>query len=190
MTSTKKKVEYTEKESDPPPSPQITSAIHKHSVGLGVGQTFLYSDFQKIGNNQMTVDFFYNYTASYSFDFNANLHFSNHKSQEESLQILGLAFGIKGKFFQFDSFSPYIVGGLGTYLPTSKQNLNGIITDSKSEFTLGYHMGVGGELQLNKNANIGLLSQFHNPFDVEQDNGISQEGSYLKVMMTFYYIFQ
>ena len=40
--------------------------------GLGLGQTFLTGDFGKNGEDSITVDLYYKYKASYSFDLIVN----------------------------------------------------------------------------------------------------------------------
>ena len=56
--------------------PRIPGEINKHSLGIGLGQTFLRSDFHEHGTDKITPDIYYNYSASYSFDFTANAHYS------------------------------------------------------------------------------------------------------------------
>jgi len=86
-----------------PTEPRIPSDINKQSIGLGLGQTFLRNDFADNGNDKITPDIFYNYSASYSFDFMANLHYSKHEYLNRNVTIRGLALSIKGKGYQFDA---------------------------------------------------------------------------------------
>ncbi|MCR9203128.1 MAG: hypothetical protein NXH75_01015, partial [Halobacteriovoraceae bacterium] len=56
--------------------PRIPNGIRKHSLGIGVGQTFVAGDFNDTGEDQITWDLLYNYSASYSFDLLTNFHHS------------------------------------------------------------------------------------------------------------------
>ncbi|EQC44412.1 hypothetical protein [Bacteriovorax sp. DB6_IX] len=88
-----------------------------HSLGVGIGQTFLQGDFKDHGEDKITADLFYNYSASHSFDFLANFHYSTHEYRKKKVTATGLALGIKAKMFNFDNFSPFATGGLGFYSP-------------------------------------------------------------------------
>ena len=113
----------------------IPSSFKGHSFGLGLGQTFLHGDFSKNGENSITVDAYYEYKASYSFDLLINAHFSGHKMGEKESNLTGIAAGIKGKILNFDAFTPYFVGGLGFYLPTVTRSVNNQIVESDSKVT-------------------------------------------------------
>lgn len=165
------------------------STLQRSSIGLGIGQTILMGDFDKHGENGITADLFYSYSASYSFDFLANLHISNHDFRDEETTISGLAFAIKGKLFQFDSFSPFILGGLGFYGPQVERRINGESVKSETKFTFGSNLGVGLDLKLNSRITFGILAHYHNPFDVKQEIGSDLEGSYTKVLLTTFYTF-
>ena len=160
-----------------------------HSIGIGVGQTFLQSDFADTGEDKITAELFYEYAASHSFDFLANFHYSTHKYLAQKTTITGLALGIKAKMFNFDAFAPYATGGFGFYNPKQKREINGEIVESKSKLTFGYHFGAGAELDLNKNVKVGFLGALHNPFDVSQETQPEVEGSYYKLLLTVFYKF-
>ncbi len=165
------------------------SLLNKHSVGLGIGQTFLMSEFADKGEDKITWDLFYNYSASHSFDFLANFHTSKHKYLGQYTQVTGLALGIKAKVFQFDNFAPFITGGFGFYQPKMKRVIDDELVESKTKLTFGYHFGAGADLRLNNKFTIGLMAALHNPFDVKQDLQPEVEGSYAKLMMTTFYTF-
>ncbi len=177
------------KKSLPAVSPFGLGEINKHSVGLGLGQTFLAGDFDRDGNDAITVDAFYDYSASHSFDMFANLHYSKHEFKNREVVLPGLALGIKGKFVQFDSFSPYVQGGLGFYRPKVKRIVDERLVESEGKITFGINLGAGVELRLNENFKFGLLASIHNPFDIKQELGTDIEGSYSKLLLTGFYTF-
>ncbi len=168
----------------------IQPGLKQHSLGLGVGQTFLRSDFNDYGEDKITFDFFYNYSASYSFDFLANLHYTSHKYQNTKTELKGMALGIKGKLYQFDAFAPFILGGFGFYGPQVTPYVNGVHRESDSKLVFGVHVGTGVDLQLNDSVSVGALFHFHDPFDVKQESGGKVEGYYYKLLMTVFYTFQ
>ena len=171
------------------PSTRNTSTLKKHSIGIGVGQTFLMSDLSDYGEDKITWDLFYNYSASHSFDFIANFHSSKHSYQGFYSQITGLALGIKAKTFQFDNFSPFGMGGFGFYQPKVKRNIGGTMTESKTKLTFGFHVGAGADLRLNERFTVGVMATYHNPFDVKQDNQPEVKGSYFKLLMNTFFTF-
>ena len=165
--------------------PQILpSTTHMHSLGIGLGQTFLSGGFGENGEDRITVDLIYSYSASYSFDLLADVHYSKHKSKNESISLLGTSLSIKSKLYQFDSLAPFILGGLGFYRPQSKRNVNGKLVKSEAKMTFGTNVGAGVDLRLNQSYTAGVLAHYHNPFDVKQDEGPEVEGSYFKLLLT------
>jgi hypothetical protein len=165
------------------------SGLKVHSVGVGIGQTFLSGDFKDHGEDKITADLFYNYSASHSFDFLANFHYSNHEYRTREVTSTGLALGIKAKMFNFDAFAPFAVGGLGFYAPKMKRVIDGVLVESKSKITFGYHFGAGVDLDLNDRVAVGAIGMVHNPFDVKQDDQADVEGSYYKLLLTAFYKF-
>lgn len=160
---------------------------HSHSLGFGLGQTFLNGRFKEYGDDKIAFpDIYYSYSASYSFDFLLNFHASKHEKTGKDVRIMGLVPSIKGKLYQFDAFSPYVVGGLGFYWP--KWQSTQIESDRKTVF--GYTLGAGCDLKLNELFNVGVLVQYHDPFDVKQTNQEEVTGSYYKLMITGMYTFQ
>lgn len=172
-------------------SAQIPSGLKKHSLGIGVGQTFVAGDFADHGENKITWDLLYNYSASHSFDLLTNFHLSKHEFRETYSRLLGLTMGIKAKLFQFDAFSPYALGGFGFYSPKVRRRIgdNNTLVESESKVAFGYNLGVGGDLRLNEIMSVGLLAQYHNPFDIKQDVGSEVEGRYYKLLITTFYTF-
>lgn len=158
-----------------------------HSLGLGLGQTFVQGDFSSNGRDKITYDFFYNYSASHSFDLSINYHSSLHKRRGGFSRLRGLAVGIKGKLYQFDSFSPFVLGGLGFYAPKIGKQVSGTMVESSSRAVFGFNAGVGGELNLNRKTSVGILALYHNPFDRSEDVMSDIEGSYFKLLITTYY---
>ncbi len=169
---------------------QIPGGVHRHSLGIGIGQTFVFGNFEDNGKSQITGDFLYAYSASYSFDLLANFHYSKHNFQGRYARLIDLSIGVKGRFFHFDSFSPFVVGGLGFYIPKlRRQEADGNLHPTKSQVVFGPHLGAGVDLRLNHHFAIGMLGQYHNPFDVKQEVGAEVEGSYFKLLLTVFYIF-
>lgn len=159
--------------------------LNAHSAGLGLGQTFLRGDFQKSGEDQVTPDFYYAYTASYSFDVVGNLHYSKHREGQRSVTIMGAAAAIKSRLYNFDSLSPFVLGGLGFYRPTTSESS----VDSEGKTVFGSNFGAGVDLRLNTQVTVGALMHYHNPFDVKNDHGANLEGSYYKLLLTLMYSF-
>jgi len=169
--------------------PRIPNEIQKHSLGIGLGQTFLRSDLGDNGNDKITADIYYNYAASYSFDFMANFHWSKHEFLNRNATIKGLALAIKGKGYQYDAFSPYAFGGFGFYLPAATRIVGGSPLETRDQLVFGVNAGVGVELRLNSQAVIGVIAHYHDPFDLRQEVGSDLEGSYLKLLITAMYTF-
>lgn len=163
--------------------------IKLHSLGLGIGQTFLLGDADKNGEDKITWDVYYNYSASYSFDFMANFHTAKHKHRDRFIETTGLALSIKAKAFQFDSFAPFALGGLGFYWPKARREIGNSLEDSKTKATFGLNLGAGAELRLNRHFMVGVIGHYHNPFDVKQDVGPDVELSYFKLLITLFYTF-
>ena len=171
-------------------SERIPGEIHKHSIGIGIGQTFLRSDLSENGNDKITEDLYYNYSASYSFDFVANAHYSHHSYLNRESTTRGLALAIKGKGFQFDAFSPFVLGGLGFYMPSASRIINGVPTESRKQLVFGVNVGAGVELRLNSEVTIGVIAHYHDPFDVRQDVGPTLESSFMKLLLLASYTFK
>ena len=178
-----------QKASSSVPDSRIPGDVNRHSVGIGLGQTFLRSDFHDNGTDKITPDLYYNYSASYSFDFLANLHWSKHSYLNRDVTVRGLALGIKGKGFQFDAFSPFVLGGFGFYLPQATRMQNGVMTKTRDQLVFGMNFGVGVELRLNSEVTIGVIAHYHDPFDVRQENSADLEGSYMKLLILAMYTF-
>lgn len=159
--------------------------IHKHAIGAGLGQTFLMGSFEKKGDNKITADFYYSYTASYSFDLLINLHSSSHSYQSKKVNLQGLAMGIKARSYEFDAFSPFLLGGLGFYRPQIARN--GEYSEIKNTF--GANFGAGIDLRLNNKVVVGLIGHYHLPFEVKQDDFENVKGSYFKLLLTAMYLF-
>jgi hypothetical protein len=167
-----------------------SSSQTKQSLGIGIGQTMLMGDFEKNGENSITTDIFYSYNASRTFDFVVNLHMSQHDFKGRDANLFGLATSIKSKIFDFDAFSPYFIGGVGFYRPTTTREVApGLFQRSKGKMTFGLNAGLGADLKLNSNYTVGLLSMLHKPFDVKQENQGDVKGAYFKLLLTTSYSF-
>lgn len=172
-----------------PSHPPIPHELKIHSLGIGVGQTFLRGDFAHYGADKITADLFYNYSASHSFDLLMGLHFSEHKLKGNRLNLSAVTAGVKGKLYQIDSFAPIVIAGLGFYRPVVTRQVGDERVKSKSRTVFGAHGGIGGELSLNRRCSVGFTWVLHNPFDVQQDVGSEIEGSYTKLMVNVFYRF-
>ncbi len=168
------------------PNSRVDDFLKIHSVGLGVGQTWLSGDFSNYGNDGISWDIYYNYSASYIFDLLVDFHwnkFSNNSGGSETL--LGLVPAAAVKFYHYDNFTPYAILGLGFYSNEVMDNN----TDSDAKIVLGLTYGLGMDLRLNRNWKIDVIYQIHNPFGSDQDNGTEIDGSYSKLLLTLFYSF-
>jgi opacity protein-like surface antigen len=171
-------------------APRISGEIHKHSLGVGFGQTFLRSSLGDNGNDKITADLYYNYSASYSFDFLANAHWDSYSYLNRTAATRGLALAIKGKLYQIDAFSPYVFGGFGFYSPAVRRYISTTeLADTRSQVVFGVNAGAGVELRLNSKVTVGALVHYHDPFDVRQDSGPTLQASYMKILLTAFYTF-
>lgn len=171
------------------PSSAAPRRLQQHGLGLGLGQTFLLGKYGKYGEDKITADFLYSYAASYSFDLLVNAHVSEHKDKSERMRVMGLTGSIKGRFVEYDNFSPYFLGGLGFYAPKAKRNIDGDYKWSQQKITFGLNFGGGVDLRLNDNYVVGVLGQMHWPFVVKQDEGSDLRGYYFKLLITGMYLF-
>ncbi|MBT7610401.1 MAG: porin family protein [Bacteriovoracaceae bacterium] len=179
---------------DPPPAsmirePRIPNGLRKHSLGLGIGQTSLFGDFEELGENKITLDILYTYSASHSFDLTIDLHHDKYSFKEQWVQTSGLAIGIKAKAYQFDAFAPYGIFGFGFYAPRAKRLIDSVYVTSKGKLIFGWHLGAGADLKLNNHFSVGIQLQYHNPFDIKQEIGSEISGTYSKMLITGMYTF-
>jgi hypothetical protein len=163
--------------------------LHQHGVGIGLGETFLLGKYSKYGADKITADILYSYAASYSFDLLVNAHMSEHEDKNERMKVMGLATSIKGRFVEYDNFSPYFLGGLGFYAPQAKRVVNGDNQWSDRKITFGLNFGGGVDLRLNEHYVVGIMGQMHCPFAIQQDEGPDVQGYYFKLLITGMYLF-
>jgi hypothetical protein len=190
LTGDQKTKSSNHEENNTPTESRVPGEIHKSSIGLGIGQTFLRGDFADHGNDKITPDIYFNYSASYSFDFLANFHWSDHEFQGKSVTIKGLALSIKGKGFQYDAFAPFLLGGFGFYLPSAKRlNTSQTLTPTRDQLVFGMNFGAGVELRLNEKVCVGVIAHYHDPFTVRQETNGPFDGSYMKLLLTGMYTF-
>ncbi|MFT6633112.1 MAG: opacity protein-like surface antigen [Bacteriovoracaceae bacterium] len=160
--------------------------IHKHGIGIGLGQTFLLGNFEKKGDDKIGADFLYTYTASYSFDLMLNAHYSKHEYRGKAVWLRGYTMSIKARSYEYDAFSPFLLGGLGFYMPQIKDSDG---KTSEGKYTFGFNIGGGVDLRLNKKIVTGVIAQYHQPFEVKQDETENIRGSYFKLLLTVMYLF-
>ncbi|MBY0515658.1 MAG: porin family protein [Bacteriovoracaceae bacterium] len=163
--------------------------LRQHSFGVGLGETFLLGKYADYGQDKITMDLLYSYAASYSFDVLVNAHWSEHKDKSEKMRVMGLNAALKSRLFEFDNFSPYVLGGLGFYAPRAYRNVNGSNKWSEQKITFGANFGGGVDLRLNDEWTVGALGQLHWPFTAKQDNGPDVKGYYFKLLLTLAYSF-
>jgi hypothetical protein len=163
--------------------------LHQHSIGVGLGETFLLGKYSDYGEDKITADLLYTYAASYSFDVLVNAHYSTHEDNREEIKVMGITGGIKSRLFEFDNFSPFITGGLGFYAPRARRNVGGNMRWSSQKVTFGTHFGGGVDLRLNDQWTVGALGTLHWPFKVEQGQGPDVKGYYFKLLLTLAYSF-
>jgi hypothetical protein len=191
--------EDKDKDEDEPKSSRMSSSssssasprrLHQHGLGFGLGETFLLGKYSKYGEDKITMDLFYSYAASYSFDLLLNAHVSEHKDKSERMRVMGLTSSIKARFVEYDNFSPFFLGGLGFYAPQAKrEDANGDNEWSDRKITFGLNFGGGLDLRLNEHYVVGVLGQTHWPFEVRQDEGSNIKGYYFKLLITGMYLF-
>lgn len=168
------------------PSPR---RLHQHSVGVGIGQTTLLGDYSKYGDDKLTMDLLYAYAASYSFDVLVDAHMSEHKDNSERMRLLGLTTSVKARLFEFDNFSPYVLGGLGFYAPKARRHRGDRYQWTDQKLTFGPNFGGGVDLRLNEEWTIGAMAMLNWPFAVKQDNQADLKGYYFKLLLTLAYSF-
>lgn len=163
--------------------------IHTHSLGAGLGQNFLLGDYSKYGDNKITMDVLYTYAASYSFDLLVDAHWSEQQHDGKRLQTRALTGSIKSRLFEFDNFSPFVLGGLGFYAPRARRYVGGQRKWTDQKLTFGLNFGGGVDLRLNEQWTVGAMGQLHWPFAVKQDNQSDLKGYYFKLLLTLGYTF-
>ena len=170
-------------------SEKVFGEVQRHGVGIGIGQTILMGNYDDYGDSSITLDALYTYSASYSFDLMANLQYSRHKYAGQKIILPALTSSIKAKAFQFDAFAPFVLGGLGFYRPKAFRSINNVIIESDSKWTFGINLGAGVDLKLNEKFTFGIITQYHRPFNVKQENAPKIQGSYTKLLLTTVYHF-
>jgi len=168
------------------PGSRVDDYLKISSLGLAIGQTWLSGDYASYGKDGISWDIYYDYSASHSFDLLVDFHwnqFSNDSGGKETQ--VGLVPSAKIKFYQFDNFTPYVILGLGFYIP----EVTSPTYDSEAKIVLGTSYGLGIDLRLNRKFKFGAIYQIHNPFDVSQPNGSDLEGSYSKLLLVGFYSF-
>ena len=181
--------EYEQTDESAAPNSGAPRRLQQHGLGFGLGQTFMLGNYSKYGQDKITFDLLYSYAASYSFDLLLNAHMSEHKDENERMKVMGLTSSIKGRFVEYDNFSPYFLGGLGFYAPQAKRVVSGDNEWSDRKITFGLNFGGGVDLRLNDNYVVGVLGQMHWPFKVEQDQGPDVKGYYFKLLLSGMYLF-
>lgn len=163
--------------------------LQQHGLGFGLGQTFLFGNYGKHGNDKITLDLLYSYAASYSFDLLVNAHMSEHKDSNERMKVMALTSSIKGRFVEYDNLSPFFLGGLGFYAPRARRDSGATTKWTDQKVTFGLNFGGGVDLRLNDHYVVGVMGQMHWPFNVEQSGQSDLKGYYMKLLITGMYLF-
>jgi len=171
------------------PAASAPRRLQQHGLGLGLGQTFLLGKYADYGDDKITLDLLYSYAASYSFDVLVNAHMSEHKHKNERMKTTGLTGSIKGRFVEYDNFSPFFLGGLGFYAPKARRDDQGNGRWTEQKVTFGLNFGGGVDLRLNDNYVVGVMGQMHCPFKVQQEDQSDLRGYYFKLLITGMYLF-
>jgi opacity protein-like surface antigen len=164
-------------------------SLHAQSFMLGLGQTFLMGNYSKHGEDKIAMDLFYTYAASYSFDLMVNAHWSKHEDKNEFMEVKALAASVRARLWEYDNFSPYVLGGLGFYIPEARRGSGAGTQETDSKITFGMNFGAGAELRLNSIWSVGALFQMHWPFRSKQDDQSDLRGYYSKLLLTIGYSF-
>lgn len=172
------------------PTASFGGGLKKHSFGVGIGQIFLKGGFENRGANKMTLDLYYNYSVSHTFDLLSNLHFNELSSKGQKVTLRGITTAVKFKLYQIDEFAPFVIGGLGIYSPHELRLVNGSYVKSNREPVMGWNAGFGADLRLNNKVMVGMLVHYHDPFDIAQDIGEKVMGAYTKLLVTMLYSFK
>lgn len=171
------------------PSAPAQRRLQQHGLGLGIGQTFLLGNYGKSGEDKITGDILYTYAASHSFDLLVTGHNSQHQDNKKRMRVRGLTAGVKGRFVEYDNFSPFIHGGLGFYAPQARRRVNTTYKWTDQKITFGLNFGGGFDLRLNDQFVVGIMGTLHAPFKVTQDDQSDLKGYYFKLLLTGMYLF-
>ncbi len=171
------------------PSDPTPPAYLRHSVTFAFGQSYLFGDFSDLGEEKVIVDLFYHYRASYIFQFQLNIHSHEFTLSGQSIRLSSANAAIKAKLYDFDSFAPYILGGLGLYWPEADRFIGSTLTNTDSDTTMGLNFGAGMDLYLNQRFATGFLLHYHLPFRLKYDDQPSLSGHYMKLLVTLTYSF-
>ncbi len=158
----------------------------RHYVGLGIGQSFLFSDYANLGEDQITFDLFYQFKSSLMFKLIGNIHAHKFELGQQNVKTKSVNFGIKAKIFDYDKFAPFFGGGLGFYWIGGERVLNPLnntVTEASSKTTFGLNAFTGLELDVSTRVNISFMAHFHKPFGVSFDGQPDISGSYMKLLI-------
>ncbi len=161
----------------------------RHSLTLAFGQSYLFGDFSDLGEEKVIIDLFYHYRASYIFQFQLNIHSHEFNMNGQSIRLSSANAAIKAKLYDFDSFAPYVFGGLGLYWPEAERFLSSTLTNTDSNTSMGLNGGAGMDLFLNQKFATGFMLHYHLPFRAKYDNQPSLSGHYMKLLVTLTYSF-
>jgi opacity protein-like surface antigen len=140
----------------------------KHAIGFGLGQYFLAGQFDNQGQDGIGYALLYNYLSGDVFHLDAGVNFADMDGNND-LRLKSATIGVKANLLYLDNLIPFLKAGLGFYKPSG---LIGAERVSKTVF--GFHLGLGGDLQVHENVTVGAAFTFHNPFDAEVTNAAGQ----------------
>ena len=135
-----------------------------HNLSVDLGQVFLMGDLTSRYANSLGTQLHYAYGVSDLFGFDTSLGFSQHSNGKYSLTTL--LSGLRMNLSWYDKIIPYIVFGLGFYMPNYSDNSVPGRSASISSVLFGLHIGPGIQLELSKNMFFGASILYHNMFGV------------------------
>ena len=176
------------------PVQKAKAATGEHSAGFGFGQNLLMGDFSKNFSDSLGFQLMYGFEASEMFGLLAHISYSNHSnaSGSNSLTIKGIAPDLKINLAYFDKLVLYGLTGFGIYKVDESLDHN-----AGSVVTLGFDLGAGFLLNLDKHFAFGTSLAFHNIFgktdtatvNASAPNGITIGGTYMGIFLNLFYIF-
>lgn len=163
--------------------------INRHKLGLAIGQSYLFGDYEDLGKKEIIPTLIYEYSASFLFDLHLGFQHGKFEKKDESISISALNIGLKGKTNFYDKLAPYLMGGIGLFIPKATRVSGNSKVDTPSKLVFGLHGAAGAELFLANNFSVGMYLQYQKPFNVEIDDQKDLSGSYGSLGFNFFYIF-
>ena len=160
------------------------------AVSLGLAQTYLYNDFADHSRNSFTPTLSYRYFRDQKFFAQAELHYFKEDFGREDFSSKSLNFAIGHHFWSLDNLSLGFNGGFGFYGPRATRLSGTSYKETESKIVFGTTLGLNTLMKLNPKYAISFQYQYHNPFDVaQQDSSSDLEGHYTLISINLLYYF-